>query len=257
VCDRSISDGFCLMKKMNISDITYIIMLSLACGCGGPEPKPAAKPQPAVPVIGTGGENLEDSEDDLNVSGTLGTIPTHLIQERLEPKFPSFQKCFIERSEALEFVAGKIELYFRVKVDGSVRRVFPRGSSIGDRQTERCIVEIAARTRFPNPKGGGEAEFAWQLEVDTMPDVRPPVAWDSERVSSIARQNAGSIKSCGKYARYTVTTYVAPGGKIMSAGAAASAFDGPDALDCVVEAVRTWKMPDPGSYPAKVTFNIP
>lgn len=222
-------------------------------GCGGAEAVSSAKP----PSAQIGAEELGDSENDMEVSGTLGTLPTHLIQQRLEPKLPSFQNCFVERSRQVEYIAGLIELYFRVKLDGSVRSVFPRGSTVGDRETERCILEIASRTRFPSPRGGGEAEFAWQFEVDPLQDVRPPVAWESERASSALRQHAGSVRGCRKSARYTVTAYVAPGGTVITAGAAASAFEGSDSLDCVAEAVRSWAMPDPGSYPAKVTFSIP
>jgi hypothetical protein len=222
-------------------------------GCGGAEPAPPAKPASSQ----IGAEKLGDSENDMEVSGTLGTIPTHLIQQRLDPKLPSFQNCFVERSREVEYIAGQIELYFRVKLDGSVRSVFPRGSTIGDRETERCILEIASRTRFPSPRGGGEAEFAWQFEVDPLQDVRPPLAWESERASSALRQHADSIRGCRKSASYTVTAYVAPGGTVIAAGASASAFEGSGSLDCVAEAVRSWAMPDPGSYPAKITFTIP
>jgi hypothetical protein len=224
-------------------------------GCGGAEPAKPATPQPAA-VETVGSEEEEDLDSDVGVSGTLGTIPTHRIQERLQPKLSSFQECFAQRSREVEFVSGEIELYFRVKLDGSVRSVFPRGSTIGDRDTERCIVAIASRTRFPNPRGGGEAEFAWRFEVDIPQDIRPPVAWNSERAAAALRQHASAVRACRKSARYTVTAYVAPGGTVMAAGAASSAFEGEGALDCVVDAVRGWKMPDPGSYPAKVTFTI-
>jgi hypothetical protein len=43
----------------------------------------------------------------------------------------------------------------------------------------------------------------------------------------------------------------------MSAGAATSGPEGADALGCVADAVREIDMPDPGSYPAKVSFEVP
>jgi hypothetical protein len=240
---------------------TYILVIvgMLWVGCGGAEPVSPAKPATATAPdpVEVGAEELGDSDNDVEVRGTLGTIPTHLIQQRLEPKLASFQNCFVERSRQVECIAGQIELYFRVKLDGSVRSVFPRVSTIGDRETEQCILAVASRTRFPSPRGGGEAEFAWQFEVDPLRDVRPPVAWESERAASALRQHAGSIRACHKNARYTVTAYVAPGGTVLTAGAASSAFEGAGALDCVADAVRSWAMPDPGSYPAKVTFQIP
>jgi hypothetical protein len=229
------------------------IALILSFGCGGAQTAPTAVPK----AQDTSREEGEETEDEMEVAGIMGTIPTHLIQERLQPKLTSFQNCLAQRSQEVEFIAGRIELYFRVRLDGSVRAVFPRGSTVGDREAERCIVDIASRTRFPSPRGGGEAEFAWQFEVDPPQDIRQPVAWESERVATVVRDKAVSLNHCRKNAHYTVTAYVAPGGTVIAAGVAASASEGPDSLDCVVNEVHSWTMPDPGSYPAKVTFRIP
>jgi hypothetical protein len=40
----------------------------------------------------------------------------------------------------------------------------------------------------------------------------------------------------------------------MAAGAAADAPEAAESIDCVTQAVAAWAMPDPGSYPAKITF---
>ena len=65
-----------------------------------------------------------------------------------------------------------------------------------------------------------------------------------------------------------VTAYVEPGGTVVSAGVAsgaqAEAVQGADAppdtsegvLDCVAGQVKGWELPDPGSYPGKVTFDL-
>ena len=54
-----------------------------------------------------------------------------------------------------------------------------------------------------------------------------------------------------------VTAYVAPGGRVISAGASTpDAEAAATAVDCVVDAVRGLTMPDPGSYAAKVTFLV-
>ncbi len=188
----------------------------------------------------------------------MGTIPDYKIHERLEPKLPAFQDCFDRRAAQLEVVGGQIELYFRVSLDGRVSWVYPRQSSIGDRETERCVLAIAAATRFPEPQGGGEAEFAWGFEIPPPDDVRPPVDWDEARVRAAVRQGAHAIRACRgtEHASYIITAYVAPGGQVMSAGTAAGDQVPPQQLDCVSDAVREWQMPDPGSYPAKVTFTV-
>ena len=53
-----------------------------------------------------------------------------------------------------------------------------------------------------------------------------------------------------------MTAYVAPGGSVLAAGASAPDAESAEALDCVTESVERWEMPDPGSYFAKVTFQV-
>ena len=61
---------------------------------------------------------------------------------------------------AVRLLRGRVELAFRVDRDGGVRWVYPRASTVGDRDTERCLIDIATVMRFQRPRGC-EAEFAY------------------------------------------------------------------------------------------------
>jgi len=220
--------------------------------CGGADPEPTEQP---VAAPSSGGENTRASRTGVEISGTLGTIPTRAIDERFEMKQQAFLRCFFEGSESLDVLGGSIEFYFRVANDGSVRWVIPRASTVGDRATERCLLNLAGRMRFPAPQGGDEAEFAKAIEVDAAA-ARPPVSWDASRVGAVVQEEAGALAACGG-AQIMVTAYVAPGGTVLAAGVATRDESSLAALDCVADAVKRWHVPDPGSYPAKVTFSIP
>lgn len=224
----------------------------LAVGCGGSEPAPIDEPSEVA--HSSGDERPRRAREDVQISGTMGTIPTRAIDERFELKQQAFLRCFFDGSENLEVLGGRIEFYIRVANDGSVRWVIPRASSVGDRATERCLLSLAARMKFPSPQGGDEAEFAKAVEVDAAAP-RAPVAWDASRVAGVVNQQQASIAACGEGA-FTVTAYVAPGGSVLAAGVAIADEHGLDALDCVSAAVKAWTLPDPGSYPAKVTFTV-
>ncbi len=43
---------------------------------------------------------------------------------------------------------------------------------------------------------------------------------------------------------------------MLAVGASTSQQENAVNLDCVASAVSQWTMPDPGSYPAKVTFSL-
>jgi hypothetical protein len=192
----------------------------------------------------------------MQVEGILGTIPQRKIEATMQAKQSQLQRCFFEGMGELEYLAGHMKFYFRVGLDGRVEYVHPRGSSIGHRATELCLLEVARKTRFPEPKGGGPAEFVWGFEIEGG-TVRAPVAWDEGRVEKQVAAQRGALDRCALAgAAFQVTLYVGPGGQVLGAGAAADSQAAADKIDCVVEELRGWKMPDPGSYPAKVSFRL-
>jgi hypothetical protein len=232
------------------------LLALFAAGCGGgPEPRPAPAQQP--------GYGLEEEEEDrggVAASGIMGTIPILRIQEKFEMRLRQIDRCFLEREPEVQFIGGHVEFYFRVALDGTVRWAYMRDSSVGDRQTERCLLDIVRRIKFPRPRGGGEAEIGWSFDRDPNPEVRPPVELEPSGIGELVSENAESIAACGiPGSTVTVTAYVAPGGQVIAAGAH-STYRGAaeDAiLDCVTETVSGWTMPDPGSYAAKISFDLP
>jgi hypothetical protein len=223
-------------------------------GCGAGE---APRVEPPVPAASGGGEALAAPRAGMQVEGLMGTIPQRRIEETLQAKQAAFQRCFFEGMSEVEVLGGHIKFYFRVGLDGRVEWVQPRGSSIGHRPTELCLLELASKVRFPEPKGGGPAEFVWGFEIENPGGVRPPVAWPEARVTKPVETQRSALAACGVGAEhYTITAYVAPGGKVLAAGVATDAQPEPARLDCIVSAIKTWHMPDPGSYPAKVSFGL-
>jgi hypothetical protein len=232
--------------------IGWALVLSLA-GCGSSsESTETAERGEAT----TGGEERAERDDGSEITGLLGTIRPDQVDSTLQPRMDSFFRCLEPRLAEVEFLGGDVRLSFRIRTDGSVAWVFPSQSTIGDRQAERCVLGIAARARFPRPRGG-EAEFTWGFAFDPPDDVRPPLTWEAQRIGPALATGAPDLGGrCGvRGAR--VTAYVAPGGRVLTAGASAPDSDTVDtALDCVIDAVRALVMPDPGSYAAKVTFLV-
>lgn len=219
-------------------------------GCGSePEPEVAPAPEPTQ-----GGERRVS--DGMHIQGLLGTLSPEEVQRGLEPRMNKFLRCFADRYEDLEILGGRIEFAFRVKVTGRVRTVYVKQTSVGDRETERCLLEVASGARFPMPHGG-EAEFTWPLELDPPEDVRPPVAWTEEQVSEVVEANLEALReACSLTNEVAVTAYVGRRGRVLAVGGATGADGGDTVLDCVADGVRAWEMPNPGSYPAKVTFQL-
>jgi hypothetical protein len=230
---------------------TALALLLAACGSDAVEPDSTGD---GYVQSSNGDEEEEPVDDGVQIEGLMGTLSSGEIARVLEPRMQRFAQCFTNRYGELEIVGGEIDLAFRVSTDGSVRWVYPHASTIGDRITERCLLDVARSSRFTEPHGG-EAEFRYPLAFDPPDDVRPPLNWDASRVSDQVADQSRSVRSCSS-GPVSVTVYIGPGGNVMAAGASSTDPEASDALDCVAEAVRSWSMPDPGSYPAKVTFEI-
>ena len=230
--------------------VVFGVCLSMGCGTA-PEDGGVLDDEEDT----SGDEAAREPNDGAQITGLMGTIRTDQVENALTPRMGRFERCFDDRIRAVELLGGTIRLSFRVHTDGSVAWVFPRETDIGDRATEQCILEVARTTRFPRPRGG-EAEFSWGFGFDIAEDVRPPLAWAEDSLGRRADDVNEVARECRARGDYVVTAYVRPGGQILAAGGSAPSAESEAALDCILERVRAWELPDPGSYPAKITFAV-
>ncbi len=234
----------------------YVLVLSMLAlvGCGGG----AASEETSTTTSARSSDRTTRGDEDLpegaSITGLMGSISSRAVADTLNNRMGRFERCFQDRSDDVEFLEGDITMSFRVHTDGTVAWVYPSASTIGDRETESCILGVAASTHFPRPSGG-EAEFRWGFGLEAASDVRLPVSWSADHVLDVIEANRSSVASCGG-GGFQLTAYVAPGGAVMAVGGTCADADSIAALDCVVSAVRTWTMPNPGSYAAKVSFTL-
>ena len=234
---------------MQLRSSTLALLASCLPACGGPPP---AQTPLAVPTS----QSSPAPTDTFAVSGLRGTLSNLEIQGALEPKLPRMLRCVQQRRAELDTLAGRIAFAFHVATDGSVVAVHPRESTLGDRDTERCMLAVAANTRFPPPHGG-EADFGWPLEVDADEEVRPPVALGPEQArTKIGTQGEALLAECGG-GQVLVTAYVKPDGSVAAAGVAAPDGATEPQLDCIAAGVRGWTFESPGSYVGKLSFALP
>jgi len=232
------------------SSIPWPLVALCLHACGGAPPAPTTAAVPASSSSGASGTG------NFAVSGLRGTLSSLEIQGALEPKLPRMLRCVQQRRAELEPLAGRLALAFHVATDGSVVAVHPSDSTLGDRDTERCVLEVAASTHFPPPHGG-EADFSWPLEIDADEDVRQPVALSADSArAKIGTQGDVLLAECGG-SQVVVTMYVQPDGSVAAAGVAApDGATGPQ-LDCIARGVRGWTFQSPGSYVGKLSFVLP
>jgi hypothetical protein len=151
-----------------------------------------------------------------------------------------------------------VDFYVGVHPDGSVD-TYLETSTLGDRQTEKCLLDVIRAQTWPKPVGGQVGEARNSLSFDPPDDVRPPLEWSIDNISAALSQVQSDIDNCKQHAslgRYAATVYVDTDGSALSAGGTPPGPNADLALDCLIGVLRSVKYPSPGSYPAKVTFDL-
>jgi hypothetical protein len=99
------------------------------------------------------------------------------------------------------------------------------------------------------------------LGFDAPSNVRKPFDWSPDKVADAVGRHGADTDACksGAKGSFLVTAYVQPhgkGGKVQAVGVAPPDKDADAKADCIVDAVKRFKMPSPGSYAAKVSFSL-
>ncbi|MFK7988588.1 MAG: AgmX/PglI C-terminal domain-containing protein [Sandaracinaceae bacterium] len=235
--------------------LATLALLVGGVGCGGSEETESTDTQHSQRESTSGSETSREASGGPQITGLMGTIRSDQVENTMNPRVDRMARCFANRMGTIEVLGGSIRLGFRIHTDGTVAWVYPIETDIGDQQTEQCILDQASRARFPRPRGG-EAEFTWGFGLEPSPDVRPPLNWGADALGSHADDLRGLARQCHASGTFNVTAYVQPGGDVLAAGGAAPDAEQLEALGCLLDGVRGWTFRDPGSYAAKISFQV-
>jgi hypothetical protein len=226
-----------------------IVLGGSACGATPPPVDPSdGVEDPAPRRVAPSGPAIE---------AEVGALDEKKVNDAFEAARSEINACLKSANDAMSYkvVGGDIEVEIRVKNDGSVRWSYPTRSTLGHRATERCILDALSKQAWPKPEGGDEGIARTSYGIDAP--GRPAVEWSAGDVGEGGAELGGKLRGCARQAGgggLSVTVYVDPDGKVLSAGAAASDENGIEALECAVDAALGTTFPSPGSYPAKVTL---
>lgn len=227
------------------------------CGfvaCGGSTPPPATTPPDDSSQQAAAGGPMPQ------VSQELGSIDPNAVERTFDKLQGKIQGCFKTGLQRIEYLGGDVSVFLRIGTSGAVQYGYFEDSSVGDRETEKCILGVFQATSWPKPQGG-EAEVRKSFGFDPPGDVRAPTNWSADKIAAAIGKAQGKIDDCkgGVSGTFKGAAYVVPDGKhgkVQAAGLAAPSKDGADKIDCLVGVVQGLELPSPGSYPAKVPLGL-
>jgi hypothetical protein len=231
---------------LSLYALSFIIV-----SCGGSEPPPK-EPEAAPPPVQHGPK--------MHMQTELGQIDPALTEATFKKLQPALMRCYMDGQKRLEFLGGDVKFFVRVQQDGRAKYAYISDGTLGDRTTERCMLELAMNASWPQPEGG-EAEVQKSMGFDPPGGIRAPTDWSPDKVSAAIEKHSAEVSSCkgGLSGAFHVTAYVQPAGgagQVAAAGISSPSPDGESKADCIVSVVKKLKLPSPGSYAAKVSFDL-
>jgi hypothetical protein len=228
------------------------LALVFQAGCGGeegPPPRTAADEDDDAPV---------KKKKKLAMSSEIGGLNEDRVSQVFEKCMPGLEQCLNNGAERIEFLGGTVSFFVKIGSNGRIESAHLEKSTIGDSQTERCMLEALRSKKWPKPVGGEHGLARKSFSFDPPNDVRPPTDWDTEPLEKTLGKLSRKIDSCknGMSGSFEATMYVSTDGSVLAVGVTPPGEGGDDAVDCLVSTLKQATFPSPGSWPAKVTFAL-
>ena len=237
-------------SRLLVAVACSVLAACAIAACGGSEPAPKA-PEPTP-------EAHDDAPSGASVSAEIGGLSEEKVDKTFQSALSDFQHCLDDGAKRVEFLGGSVSFFVKINERGKVDHAHLEKSTMGDRETEKCMLDSLGRKRWPKPVGGLHGLARKSFDFDPPNDVRAPTSWDGDRVSDVVSKLTRKLSACKKGASgsFEATLYVATDGSVLSAGVTPPDEPGEADVDCLVDTLKGASFPSPGSWPAKVTFSL-
>ena len=244
------------MRREQGSRVAWLVwlagsLITAGAGCAAAPPPPAAEPAAEPSDRGHGRATP-------SVESEIGALDELKVKQAFQRSSDQLSACYGKGSQRLPYLSGDVRFVIRISKDGSARWAYVKDSSLGDRETEACMLAVLKGATWPRPLGGeGLAENSFSFEPGG--DERPPVAWKPEQLGSSYKNARGALALCRKSSGtkgLKATLYVETDGKPAAIGVSSADERGEAAVACVIAALHGLKFNSPGSYASKVSVTI-
>jgi len=236
--------------RCRLSRLAWCCVPALVClACGGDAPP--AKTADDVP------ETSKAQRGGPSVSSEIGGLDEDKVDAVFQASLSGLQRCLQEGAGRVEFLGGSVGFFVKIDGDGKVDGAYVEKSTLGDRDTEKCMLGALRSRHWPKPVGGEHGLARKSFDFDPPNDVRPPAEYDRGHLSRGLDKISGKLDSCkGRKGPYEATIYVATDGSVLAASVTPPDEDSEGSVDCLVSALKGASFPSPGSWPAKITFSL-
>lgn len=229
----------------SVAELSWMMVLVGAGACTSApvvEPKPTPAP---VPV----------KREEASFEQSVGALNEHDVERAFGKLQKAVSLCVASGATRVEAIGGSFELSLRIGPHGETASAHLSRSTLGDRETERCILQAAAAKTWPRPKGGvGEATHEYAIESSVA-----VTEWTSGRLKPVMPQIHEKVAKCVMplAGKWHATLYIRQSGRVASSGVAPPNADSGEQADCLVGVLNKFRFGPQRSKLSKVSFTIP
>lgn len=209
------------------------------------------------PDDGSTPTNTGRTGPSVGVEAEVGAMNEAAVTSAFQKASTGMLGCLKKASSRLPYISGVAAVYVRVDSAGSVKYTFMKRSSLGDHETEQCMLDVIRKQSWPAPVGGKEGFAENELTFDPPDRVRMPVTWsegDAGKGVDDAKKVLASCKSKTSSGKLTATLYVETDGSVLASGVSGEQAGTAEAGRCVADGLKSVKLGSPGSFAAKLTL---
>ncbi len=227
------------------------IALPFAVGC-------SSSPAPEVPLDdGAARSDTQRQGTGVGVEADIGALNEGQVTSTFQKAQGAFGRCMDSGRSRLPYLSGSVHFKVRVGASGKANSAFLTRSTLGDHDTETCMLGALKSASWPAPVGGKEGIAETEFTFDADGSVRQPVEWAPEDAGKNVRNAREAFKKCARGAgagKMTATLYVETDGSVLSVGLAGEDDGAERAASCVISALKEVKFNSPGSFAAKLVL---
>lgn len=194
----------------------------------------------------------------MSANATIGALDEDQVTRTFRSCLSGFEQCLSAGANRVQYIGGSVDFAIKVDESGHLSDAHLRSSTLGDRETEQCMLGVLRSKTWPKPVGGKSGLAEKSFDFDPPDDGRPATDWTSDRVDKTLKKIASKVRKCKSDVNgdFSATVYVDTDGKALSVGMAPPNAQGESAISCLVGVLKSAKYPSPGSWPAKVSFTL-
>lgn len=237
------------MQLGGLARVGSVVACLIVTACGG------GQETPQTPTDDGAAEQGHRSGPSMGMDADIGALDEGKVTSVFQKQSSKIASCFEKGARRLPYLAGEIRFQVRVDLSGKAKSVHALDSSLGDHDTEECMMHALESTTWPAPEGGREGIAESPFTFDAGGAARPPVDLDASALGKDADKLHDVVSGCRSSSgagKLKATIYVEADGTVKASG-----VSGPDAASrqagrCVADGVKALKLASPGSYAGKI-----